>query len=71
MIQVGSLVRFLKSTDQVDPAYWDVIGLVTCRYDGPSWFYGDESRYDVLVIDHIITNCVEGQEIEELDDETG
>lgn len=70
MIRVGSLVRFLKDTDQVDPAYWDVIGLVVCENTGPSWLYGNEARYDVLVIDHVIGNCVEGQEIMEVTNET-
>ena len=71
MIRTGSLVRFLKDTDRVDPAYWGLIGFVVDINDHASWLYGRETYHDVLVDDHVIRNCCEGVEIEEVTDEAG
>jgi hypothetical protein len=71
MIQVGSLVRFLKDTDKVDPAYWNLVGVVVDLQVDTTWLWGREDRCDVLVESHIIKCCYEGYEIEEVTDEAG
>jgi hypothetical protein len=69
MIQVGSLVRFLRDTDRVDPAYWDLVGFVVDLQVDVTWLWGREARCDVLVESHIIECCYD--EIEEETDEVG